>query len=60
MAEPEGGERHTERIRYLQFFIRGNNPTHLVDFDVLGVAGVLHCVITAFGSVGLVLLLRSK
>ena len=51
------GERRTERISYLAFFPRVNKPTHLVDFDELGVAGVFFYLVTIVGSVILLVLL---
>ena len=54
------GERRTELISYLAFFPRVNKPTHLVDFDGLGVAGVFFYLVTIVGSVILLVLLRRE
>ena len=54
------GERRTELISYLGFFPRVNKPTHLVDFEELGVAGVAFYVITILGSVVLFALLKRE
>jgi len=54
------GDLRTELISYLAFFPRVNKPTHLVDFEELGVAGVFYYVITVLGSVVLLLLLKRE
>jgi hypothetical protein len=54
------GERRTELISYLGFFPRVNKPTHLVDFEELGVAGVFFYLVTILGSVVLFSLLRRE
>ena len=54
------GERRTELISYLAFFPRVNKPTHLVDFDELGVGGVFFYLVTIVGSVILLVLLRRE
>lgn len=54
------GERRTERISYLGFFPRINKPTHLVDFDELGVGGVFFYLSTIFGCMVLFFLLHRE
>ncbi len=54
------GERRMELISYLAFCPRVNKPTHLVDFEELGVAGVLFYIITIIGSVVLLLVLKRE
>lgn len=43
------GERRTELISYLGPFPRVNKPTHLVDFEELGVFGVFFYTVTIAG-----------
>lgn len=54
------GERRTELISYLGFFPRVNKPTHIVDFEELGVGGVFFYIVTIFGSVVLLFLLQRE
>lgn len=54
------GEQRMELISYLAFCPRVNKPTHLVDFEELGVAGVLFYIITIIGSVVLLLVLKRE
>lgn len=54
------GERRIERISYLGFFPSVNKPTHLVDFDELGVGGVFFYLVTVFGCLVLFFLLKRE
>ncbi|MDI9441897.1 MAG: hypothetical protein QM392_07215 [Bacillota bacterium] len=56
----KGGEKRTELISYLAFFPWVSKPTHLVDFEVLGAAGVFHYVISILGSMALFWLLKRE
>lgn len=57
LKEAEG---RTERISYLGLLPRINKPTHLVDFDELGVGGVFFYLVTILGCMVLFCLLKRE